>query len=151
VRATHLASVLVLIPFVIYTSYCFFGPPSCPVVCSRRLLMIIRFFSVRPSFLPSFLIGFDHACPMLFLSGKASKQATQLGPRVHMRRIRTFSYGHFGHFGQYLDQNKFGPKIKNVSKFCLGPNLFSMSSNSFFALVRLHNLIKFFECFKLLF
>lgn len=71
VRATHLAIVLGPDPFVICTSYCFFGPPYCPVVCPRRLLMI-RFFSV----LPSFLIGFDYACPMLFLSGKASNEAS---------------------------------------------------------------------------
>jgi hypothetical protein len=54
VRATHLAIVLGPDPFVICTSYCFFGPPYCPVVCPRRLLMI-RFFSVLPSFLPYWL------------------------------------------------------------------------------------------------
>lgn len=52
VRATHLAIVLGPTPFVICTSYCFFGPPYCPVVCPRRLLMI-RFFSVLPSLLAS--------------------------------------------------------------------------------------------------
>ncbi len=52
VRATHLAIVLGPTPFVMCTSYCFFGPPSCPVVSPSRLLMIL-FFSFLPSLLAS--------------------------------------------------------------------------------------------------